>query len=112
MEGSAPQCLDRLLELDCDAILICQGLMAAMSLAYLRKKAILPGRDLAVVSFVDYNIQSYELYYDNVDCIVQPVEELGRIAGEQILARVERPDSPVLERVLTSFYRPCGGDAV
>ena len=39
-----------------------------------------------------------------------PVEELGRIAGEQILRRVEHPDAPVLERVLTSAYRPCQQD--
>lgn len=109
MEGSAPACLDGLLELNCDAILICQGLMASVSLAYLRKRGIRPGRDLALVSFVDYNIQSYEFYYDSVDCIVQPVEELGRTAGEQILQRIEKPDTPVFEKVLTSAYQPYGG---
>ena len=80
-----------------------------MSLAYLRKRDIQPGRDLALVSFVDYNIQSYEFYYDSVDCIVQPVEELGRTAGEQILQRIEKPDTPVFEKVLTSAYQPYGG---
>ena len=45
---------------------------------------------------------------DEVDRIIQPVEELGREAGEQILTRVEQPDAPVAERVLTSVYRPYG----
>lgn len=104
---SAPICLDHLLEQRCDGILICQGLMASITLAHLRKRGIQPGRDLSLVSFVDYDVQAYEFYYEEVDCIIQPVEELGRTAGEQILRRIEKPDTPVLERVLTSEYRPC-----
>ena len=108
MEDSAPPCLDRLLDLGCDAILVCQGLMASVTLAYLRGKGIRPREDLELVSFVDYGTSAYEFYYERVDRIVQPVEELGRIAGEQILLRVETPAAPVEERVLTSVYRPCG----
>jgi len=105
MENSAPRCLDELLEQNCDAILVCQGLMASVTIAYLRKKGIQPRRDLEVVSFVDYDTHAYEFYYEKIDRIIQPVEELGRIAGEQILLRVENPDAPVIERVLTSAYR-------
>ena len=108
MENSAPPCLDLLLERGCDAILVCQGLMASVTIAYLRGKGIQPRRDLSLVSFVDYDTRAYEFYYDQVDRIVQPVEELGKIAGEQILLRVEKPEVPVAERVLTSVYRPCG----
>ena len=108
MENSAPPCLDRLLERGCDAILVCQGLMASVTIAYLRGKNIRPRRDLELVSFVDYDTRAYEFYYDQVDRIIQPVEELGKIAGEQILLRLEKPDAPVVERVLTSEYRPCG----
>lgn len=107
IKDSAPVCLDRLLERGCDGILICQGLMASMTLAHLRKRGLQPGRDLSLVSFVDYDVQSYEFYYEEVDCIIQPVEELGRVAGEQILCRIENPDSPVFEKVLTSVYKPC-----
>ena len=106
MENSAPPCLDLLLERGCDAILVCQGLMASVTIAYLRGKGIQPRRDLSLVSFVDYDTRAYEFYYDQVDRIVQPVEELGKIAGEQILLRVEKPEVPAAERVLVS--RPCG----
>ena len=82
--------------------------MASVTIAYLRGKGIQPRRDLSLVSFVDYDTRAYEFYYDQVDRIVQPVEELGKIAGEQILLRVEKPEVPVAERVLTSVYRPCG----
>ena len=110
MEDSAPPCLDELLSLGCDAILVCQGLMASVTIAYLRGKDIWPQRDLELVSFVDYDTHAYEFYYDQVDQIIQPVEELGRAAGEQILLRVEKPDAPVLERVLTSSFRPYGAE--
>ena len=86
--------------------------MASVTIAYLRGKGIRPRKDLELVSFVDYDTRAYEFYYDQVDRIVQPVEELGRVAGEQILLRVEKPDAPVVERVLTSEYRPCGGEEV
>ena len=108
MENSAPPCLDQLLEQGCDAIVVCQGLMASVTIAYLRRKGIQPRQDLELVSFVDYDTSAYEFYYDQVDRIVQPVVELGKIAGEQILLRVEKPDAPVAERVLTSAYRPWG----
>ena len=112
MEDSAPPCLDWLLEQNCDAILVCQGLMASVTIAYLRGRSIRLGQDLEIVSFVDYDTHAYEFYYNQVDRIIQPVEELGRTAGEQILLRVEEPGTPVQERVLTSVYRPCGGEGV
>lgn len=106
MEDSAPPCLDRLLEQNCDAIVVCQGLMSAVTIAHLLGKGIRPRQALEVVSFMDYDTHAYEFYYQHVDRIIQPVEELGRIAGEQILLRVENPRVPAEERVLTSFYRP------
>ena len=32
--------------------------------------------------------------------------QLGTAAGEQILKRVEKPDAPIFEKVLTSTYKP------
>ena len=107
MEDSVQSCLDSLLVQRCDAVLVCQGLMAAATIIYLRKKGLRISEDLDLVSFVDYDSNLYELYSDQMDCIVQPVEELGRSAGEQILSRIETPDAPVFEKVLTSAYRPC-----
>lgn len=106
MEDSAPPCLDALLERNCDAVVVCQGLMSAVTIAHLLGKGIRPRKDLEVVSFMDYDTHAYEFYYKHVDRIIQPVEELGRTAGEQILLRVKNPGAPAEERVLTSFYCP------
>ena len=58
------------------------------------------------MSFVDYDSEVYTLYADQMDSIIQPVEELGQAAGEQILKRVEDPEAPIFEKVLTSAYKP------
>ena len=105
MENSAQACLDELLEQNCDGIVVCQGLMASETVIYLHKKGIQPGKDIELVSFVDYDSNFNELYANQMDMIVQPVEELGRAAGEQILRRIANPDEPVFEKVLTSAYR-------
>ena len=45
--------------------------------------------------------------FGSLDAVLSaPVEELGRSAGEQILKRVEEPDAPVFEKVLSSAYKP------
>lgn len=106
MENSAQACLDELLEQNCDAVIVCQGLMASETIFYLQEKGIRLSKDIDLVSFVDYDSNFYQLYADQMDCIVQPVEELGRAAGEQILRRIEKPEEPVFEKVLTSTYKP------
>ena len=106
MENSARACIDELLKQKCDAIVVCQGLMASETAVYLHKKGIQLGKDIDLVSFVDYDSDLNQLYSNQMDCIVQPVEDLGEAAGEQILKRIEEPDAPVFEKVLTSAYKP------
>lgn len=106
MENSARSCLDELLEKHCDAIIVTNGLMAAETVMYLHEKAIRLVQDIDLVSFVDYDSEFYQVYSDQMDSIVQPVEELGAAAAEQILRRIEDPDAPIFEKVLTSAYKP------
>ncbi|WP_294855936.1 LacI family DNA-binding transcriptional regulator [uncultured Oscillibacter sp.] len=106
MENSAHGCLDELLEQHCDAVIVTNGLMASESIIHLHRKGVQLARDIDLVSFVDYESDFYELYANQIDSIVQPVDELGNIAGEEILKRVEDPDAPIFEKVLTSAYRP------
>ena len=77
MEKSAAGCLEELLERKCDAIIVCQGLMASETIIYLHQKGIQLAQDIDLVSFVDYDAAVYALYADQMDTIIQPVEELG-----------------------------------
>ena len=106
MENSARACLDDLLEQQCDAIIVTNGLMAAETVIYLHEKAIRLVQDIDLVSFIDYDSEFYQIYSNQMDSIIQPVEELGAAAAEQILRRIEDPDTPVFEKVLASSYRP------
>ena len=107
MENSARACLDELLEQKCDAIVVAQGLMASDTVIYLHEKGLRLGEDIDLVTFVDYDSNINHLYSSQMDCIVQPVEKLGEAAGEQILQRIETPDAPAFEQLLTSAYKPC-----
>ena len=107
MENSAQSCLDELLEQKCDALVVAQGLMASETVIYLHKKGFKLGEDIDLVTFVDYDSDINYLYSNQMDCIIQPVEKLGETAGELILRRIETPDAPAFEQVLTSTYQPC-----
>ena len=108
MENSAQSCLDELLEQKCDALVVAQGLMASETVIYLHKKGLKLGEDIDLVTFVDYDSDINYLYSKQMDCIIQPVEKLGETASELILRRIETPDAPAFEQVLTSTYQPCG----
>ena len=107
MENSAQSCLDELLEQKCDALVVAQGLMASETVIDLHKKGLKLGEDIDLVTFVDYDSDINYLYSKQMDCIIQPVEKLGETAGELILRRIETPDAPAFEQVLTSTYQPC-----
>ena len=107
MENSAQSCLDELLEQKCDALVVAQGLMASETVICLHKKGLKLGEDIDLVTFVDYDSDINYLYSNQMDCIIQPVEKLGETAGELILRRIETPDAPAFEQVLTSTYQPC-----
>lgn len=107
MENGAQECLEDLLSRRCDAIIVCQGLMATETMIYLQQKGMQIARDVDLVGFVDYDSNLQQLYAERMDSIVQPVEELGTAAGAQILSRIESPDAPIYEQVLTSTYHPC-----
>lgn len=93
----------------CDAVIVTNGLMASDIIIYLLKKDVKLLNKLDLVSFVDYSSSFYQLYEGQVDSIIQPVEELGASAGELILKRVEEPETPIFEKVLTSAYKPHDG---
>ena len=105
-EGCAQQCLDELMERECDALIVCRNSLVSEAIVYAHRHNIRLGQDIDLVSFVDYDSSLNQLYADQMDSIIQPVEALGTAAGEQILQRVEDPDAPVIEKVLTSAYRP------
>ncbi len=98
--------LDELLRQGCDGIVLCRNALTYEAIVYAHSRELKLTKDIDLVSFVDYDSSMNQLFADQMDCIVQPVEKLGETAGEMILRRVENPEAPIFEQVLTSVYRP------
>jgi len=96
---SAGLCTQKLLDNSCSAIVVCNGLLTYDTQQYLWEHGYTIGKDIDIVGFKD----EYRLSADN-QLILQPVEELGQRAVEQIINRIEVKDSPVREIVLNSVF--------
>jgi len=107
-KNDTQHCLDELLEQGCDGIVVCRSSLVTETLIYLHKRGIRLGNDIELAGFMDYESSMKQIYDGQMDCIVQPIQDLGIAAGEEILHRIERPDAPVFEKVLTSAYHPSG----
>ena len=54
-EGSAQQCLDELMEKECDALIVCRNSLVSEAIVYAHRHNIRLGQDINLVSFVDYD---------------------------------------------------------
>ena len=116
MWQSCPDCAARMKKLGLSEPEQLQGYFTCRVAEMLRRhgkkpvcwnEALRAGRvpeDVQVIGYDGLRAFGDQDYYCST--IIQPVEELGTAAGEQILQRIEEPDAPVLEKVLTSAYRP------
>jgi LacI family transcriptional regulator len=104
MENSAYICTKKLLAVGCSAIVVSNGLMAVDVVNYLTRCSMQVGKDISLVCFSDYDTSI--LKNMNIDLVEQPVNELGRLAGEQILRKIETPHSPQKNIILSSTYTP------
>lgn len=80
MHGSAPQCCEKLLTLGCTAIIVSNGVMASDVAYYCLQQH---EQKVAIVGYVDSPLQGRMNPY--FASIFLPTEELGRLAGEEIL---------------------------
>jgi LacI family transcriptional regulator len=96
--------IDRLLEQDCTAIVTSNSLMSVQASYRLSSLGISIGRDIDLLAYKDYEF--YNTFLSHCDLIVQPVIEFGNFIADTILERIESPDEPLKERVLTSYFQP------
>lgn len=90
---------DLLIENGCSAIVVCNGLMTYEAQQYLWENSNYASRKIEIVGFKD----EYRLAVGSA-FISQPIEELGMIAAKQILDRINNPDMPVREIILSSRF--------
>ncbi|NLL91145.1 MAG: LacI family transcriptional regulator [Ruminococcaceae bacterium] len=94
--------VDAILEANCTAIVVSNNVMTQDTVYYLTEKGLRVGTDIVVLGYREQGQNDHDLRF--MSLISQPSEELGRIAGERILAHVENPDTIIQNVVLYSTY--------
>ena len=94
--------LDALLKQGCTALVISNNLMAIEALTILSRRKI--RSEIELVGYKDSEQSQYGLQHMNLIC--QPVVELGRAAGRQLLERLKNPNMPVQKVLLQAEFQP------
>ena len=97
--------LDALLKQGCTALVISNNLMAVEALTILSQRKI--RSEIELVGYKDSEQSQYGLQHMNLIC--QPVVELGRAAGRQLLERLKNPNMPVQKVLLQAEFQPAEG---
>lgn len=94
--------LDKLLSRGCTALVISNNIMAIEAMMILNQRGI---RDtIELVGYKDSEQAQYGLQH--MSLIHQPVVDLGRAAGKQLLERLAHPDLPVQKLLLHADFIP------
>lgn len=104
MSKCVTQNLDSLLKLNCTALIVSNNVMAIETMTQLDQKGIKIGRDIELLGYEDSEQVQYGL--NRAHLIHQPVVELGRAAGRQILERIEHPELPMQKVILEAKFIP------
>lgn len=99
--NSAYQCTENLIQQGCTAIVVSNTLMFSDVEKCFDQHGIRDGIDL--VCFCDYEFYLHS-WLPRTDLIVQPVGEMGKKAADQILYRLDNPDSPQREIILQCVF--------
>lgn len=100
MAESARACAENLIRQNCTAMVVSNNVMTLDTLIYLNERGFIPGRDISVVGYCEDQREAG--LFHGVDFIRQPISELGRTAGEQIVDRIRNPRIPPRSTVLSS----------
>lgn len=104
MSTCVPQNLDALLKQNCTTLVVSNNVMAVETMMQLDQRGIKIGRDIELLGYQDSEQAQYGL--NRAHLIRQPVVELGRAAGTQILERIEHPALPLQKVILQASFCP------
>lgn len=108
MSSLVSEHLDTLLKKNCTALVISNNLMAMEALLLLNQKGICVGRDIELLGYKDSEQVQYG--FQHMHLIRQPVIDLGRAAGNQLLERLKHPELPVQKLLLSAEFLPLESD--
>lgn len=100
LSQSAVPLVQKLLEKGCTGIVASNNVMLDDVLYYLNSQGIRLGTDLVLLGQTVEGQKNF--FTKEVRMILQPSKEIGRIAGQQILERIQNPAMPIRTTVLHS----------
>ncbi len=102
MSNSAYPLTGRLLDLGCTALVISNNIMSFDALTYLNSNGIYVGKDVSIVGFNGSNSRAF--LSSVIPVVSEPTEELGIMAGEQILANMKNSTRKSKDIILYSSF--------
>ena len=88
----------------CTALLAGNNSLTLDAFFRLSKAGCMPGQEITLTGFKEGNAPQFEMEY--IDYIEQPVSQLGRAAGRQILRRLKEPEAPIRDLILEAAFKP------
>ncbi|WP_250230287.1 LacI family DNA-binding transcriptional regulator [Anaeropeptidivorans aminofermentans] len=104
MSQSAIPSLLKLLDMKCTAVIASNNVMSDDVIYYLSDKDIKIGKDLEIIGYNDTGHENYQMR--KVHMVSQPVKEMGRLAGKQILKRICLLEDSPKNIILQSAFVP------
>lgn len=96
--------LDVLLARGCTALVISNNIMAIEAMMLLNQRGIRAHHDIELIGYKDSEQAQYG--FQHMSLIRQPVVDLGRSAGMQLLERLKHPEMPVQKILLQAEFLP------
>lgn len=100
MANSSLQLVQNLLDLECTAIVVSNQVMSDDVLFYFSSHDIRVNEDIGLLVYGSEDRAEYT--QNGIHLILQPSAEMGRLAGRQILERIDNPSSPIKNILLYS----------
>ena len=86
------------------ALVISNNIMAIETMMILNQRGIRPHHDIDLIGYKDSEQAQYGLQH--MSLIKQPVAEMGRATGKQLLERLSHPDMPIQRIILPAEFLP------
>jgi DNA-binding LacI/PurR family transcriptional regulator len=92
----------KLVDIGCSAIVATNTMMTHDVLNCLEQRGIKPNEDIAIGGFVDSYLG--KRFAKSIPVVFEPIEELGDLAGEAILEKINSPDKAFPIKHIPCYY--------
>ena len=100
MAKGARASVEKLVQQKCTAMIASNNVMTVDALIYLNDHGISVNKDISLIGYSEDERVSD--FFPEIDYIKQPIMELGKMAGSQIIERIKNPQMKIRNKILYS----------